>query len=343
MITSSETLLQRDELYREIEGNEPRDYNDVYILEDGLRSCQQCRRDNLTKCEEWRVFTRVAIIGLGLIGGSIGLALRKAKAATEVVGYDLGKGVSVHAQKIGAIDQAYDALADVVRGAELVVLATPVGSMHALLRDIAPLVLPDTVITDVASTKAQVISWAGELLTQGQFVGGHPMTGKEVSGVEAADATLFQGSVYCITPTEQTSTNALRKVVTLAEVLGAHVRFLQPEQHDEQVAGVSHLPFLASIALVNTLAESETWGQASLLAASGYRDMSRLAAGNPEMYRDICLTNGSAIHTWLTRYIASLEQLKERIQRQERDLSETFTSAQHTRLEWLAQHDIHES
>jgi prephenate dehydrogenase len=130
------------------------------------------------------MFNRVTIIGLGLIGGSIGLALRKAKAAQEVIGYDLGKGVSDRARKIGAIDHAYTVLADSVRGSELVILATPVGAMRALLQELAPALTPGAVVTDVASTKAQVLTWAEEFLpTSVAFVGGHPMAGKEISGV----------------------------------------------------------------------------------------------------------------------------------------------------------------
>nr|HET6902299.1 prephenate dehydrogenase/arogenate dehydrogenase family protein [Ktedonobacteraceae bacterium] len=145
------------------------------------------------------MFNRVAIIGLGLIGGSVGLALHKAKAAQQVVGYDIGKGVSNQARKVGAIDQPCATLADAVRGAELVVLATPVGAMRSLLQALSPLVTPGAVLTDVASTKVQVISWAEEYLPANvAFVGGHPMTGKELSGVEAADATLFQGGIYCL-------------------------------------------------------------------------------------------------------------------------------------------------
>ena len=139
------------------------------------------------------MFNRVAIVGLGLIGGSIGLALRQGKGAQQVVGYDLGKGVSSLAQKVGAIDQSYDTLADAVRGAELVILATPVGAMRALLQNIAPSLSPGSVVTDVSSTKVQVISWAEEFLPSAvSFVGGHPMAGKEVSGVKEADAALFQ-------------------------------------------------------------------------------------------------------------------------------------------------------
>ncbi|HYL42655.1 MAG TPA: prephenate dehydrogenase/arogenate dehydrogenase family protein [Ktedonobacteraceae bacterium] len=289
------------------------------------------------------MFNRVAILGLGLIGGSIGLALHKAKAAQQVVGYDLGKGVMNQARKVGAIDQPYSALVDAVRGSELIILATPVGAMKVLLQDIASAVLPGAVVTDVASTKVQVITWAEEFLPSTvAFVGGHPMTGKELSGVEAADASLFQNRIYCLTPTARTNPNAITKVSTLIEALGARVRFLEPAEHDGQVAGVSHLPFLASIALMNTVAQSSAWGDAALLAAGGFRDATRLAGGNPEMYRDICLTNAEALTRWLNEYIRSLSTLRDRIAEHDRSLDETFAKAQQLRQQWQATHNIPE-
>jgi prephenate dehydrogenase len=287
------------------------------------------------------MFNRVAVIGLGLIGGSIGLALRKVKAAQQVVGYDLGRGVSDRARRIGAIDEHYSSLADTVRGAELVVLATPVGAMRVLLQNIAPALSPGAVVTDVASTKAQVINWAEEFLPPTvSFVGGHPMAGKEVSGVEEADANLFQNRIYCLTPTVRTRPAAIKKVCSMIEALGARVRFLEPAEHDGQVAGVSHLPFIASIALVNTLARSGAWADASLLAANGFRDVSRLAAGNPEMYRDICLTNSESITRWLDEYIATLGDLRRRIATHDKDLNELFDKAREVRLQWQADQDM---
>ncbi len=289
------------------------------------------------------MFNRVAIIGLGLIGGSIGLALHKAKAAQQVVGYDLGKGVSNQARKVGAIDQPFSTLADAVRGAELVVLATPVGAMRALLQELSTTVTPGAVVTDVASTKVQVINWAEEYLPANvAFVGGHPMTGKELSGVEAADASLFQERIYCLTPTARTSPAAINKVSTFVEALGARVRFLEPVEHDGQVAGVSHLPFVASIALMNTVAESAGWGDAALLASGGFRDMTRLAAGNPEMYRDICLSNSEALTRWLDDYITTLRMLRDRIAAHDKDLNETFTDARQLRLQWQSSNSISE-
>lgn len=286
------------------------------------------------------MFNRVAIIGLGLIGGSVGLALHQAKAAQQVVGYDIGKGVSNQARKVGAIDQPYATLADAVRGAELVVLATPVGAMRSLLQTLSPLLTPGAVVTDVASTKVQVISWAEEYLPANvAFVGGHPMTGKELSGVEAADAALFQGRIYCLTPTSHTKPTAIHKVSTFVEALGARVRFLEPAEHDGQVAGVSHLPFVASIALMNTVAEGAGWADAAFLASGGFRDMTRLAAGNPEMYRDICLSNSTALTRWLNEYISTLSILRDRIADHDTSLNESFTKARQLRLQWQSTHD----
>ena len=289
------------------------------------------------------MFNRIAIIGLGLIGGSIGLALHQAKAAREIVGYDMGEGSSQRAYSVGAIDQPCDSLTEAVQGADLIVLATPVGAMQRLLKDIGSCVLPGAVVTDVASTKAQVVAWAEEFLpTSVPFIGGHPMTGKEVSGVEVADAQLFQNCIYCLTPTQSTQLAALHKVAAFAELLNARIRYLEPEEHDKQVAGVSHLPFIASVALMSTVAQDATWSEAALLAAGGFRDMSRLAGGSPEMYRDICLTNDKAIIARLDVYIDTLQKLRDSIHLQDNHIGDTFAEAQHQRLQWLATRDFSE-
>ena len=168
------------------------------------------------------------------------------------------------------------------------------------------------------------------------------MTGKELSGVEAADANLFQGHIYCLTPTTRTRPVAINKVTALIEALGARVRFLEPAEHDGQVAGVSHLPFVAAIAMMNTVTNGPAWGDAAMLAANGFRDMTRLAAGNPEMYRDICLTNSESLAHWLDEYITTLSALRDRIAAHDRSLDETFTRAQQLRLQWQAAHNITE-
>lgn len=281
------------------------------------------------------MFNRVAIIGLGLIGGSLGLALRQAKAARQVAGFDLYKGVGDRARKMGAIDQPCASFAEAVRGSELIILATPVGAMRPLLQQLAASASPGAVVTDVASTKAQVISWAEEYLPATiSFVGGHPIAGKETSGIEAADATLFKQCVYCLTPTKRTSPAAIERVAALIDALGARMRFLEPPEHDGMVAGVSHLPFIASIALMQTTALNPAWDDASILAGSGFRDMTRLAAGSPEMYRDICLTNSETITRWLADYIAVLSALRERIATRDPNLGEVFAQAQKARNNW---------
>ena len=281
------------------------------------------------------MFNRVAIIGLGLIGGSLGLALRQAHTVQQVVGYDLSKGVGERARKLGAIDQPCASLAEAAHGSELIILATPVGAMQLMLQELSTSASPGAVITDVASTKVQVISWAEEYLPANiYFVGGHPIAGKETSGIEAADASLFKQRVYCLTPTQRTSRAALEKVTSLIDVLGARVRFLEPPEHDGIVAGVSHLPYIASIALMQTTALNPAWDDASLLAASGFRDMTRLAAGSPAMHRDICLTNSEAITRWLGDYIAVLSTLRERIAARDPNIGEVFEQAQKARNKW---------
>ena len=286
------------------------------------------------------MLNRVAIVGLGLLGGSMGLALHRANAAQEIVGYDMEQGVSESARAMGAIDRSYSSLGDAVQGAEIVILATPVGAMHFLLQNLASLVAPGTVITDVASTKAQVVQWAETYLPSTvSFVGGHPMTGKEASGVDVADVELFHQCIYCLTPTPNTQVEALNKVVSLVEVLNARAWYLDPEEHDKQVASISHLPFIASSALMNTIAHDATWSNASFLTAGGFRDMTRLAAGSPTMYRDICITNKDAITSLLDAYIHALQQLRDEIAQPNGQLHKTFDEARSLRLQWQSLRD----
>jgi prephenate dehydrogenase len=188
-----------------------------------------------------------------------------------------------------------------------------------------------------------VISWAEEFLpAQLAFVGGHPMAGKELSGVEAADAALFRNRIYCLTPTAKTPPAALNKVLAMIETIGARVRFLEPAEHDGQVALVSHLPFIASTALMATAAENSNWGDASLLASSGFRDTTRLAAGSPEMYRDICLTNHEALVRVLDNYLATLHTLREHIAIRDPHLNELFANSQEARQHWQITRDTEE-
>ena len=289
------------------------------------------------------MFNRVAIVGLGLIGGSIGLALHSAKAAQQIMGYDPNKSVADHARKIGAVDQSCHALADAVHGAEFVILATPIGPIRSLLQDIATVASPGTVVTDVASTKVQVISWAEEYLPISVFfVGGHPILSIDTYGDGPATAALFKNCVYCITPTKRTSSTALNKVIQLIEILDARVRFLEPAEHDGLIAGVNHLPFVISAILMNTVAESPSWADAAILAEKSIHNMTRMPSNDPEVYRDICLTNSEALSRWLSEYISELGTFRDQLVKHDSNLIQTFNRSQKLRNQWQAIQDVNQ-
>jgi prephenate dehydrogenase len=263
----------------------------------------------------------IAIIGLGLIGTSLGMALRTADEKTSpigaigVVGYDVDRRAAGDARGRLAIDRAAGSLEEAVREAHVVVLATPVQAIRDVLQAIAPLVPQGAVVTDVASTKAMVATWAAELLPAGvEFIGGHPMAGKEQAGAASADPNLFKEAIYCLTPPVHASQNALDLVEALVTSIGAKPYYIDPVEHDAYVAGVSHLPFLLSTALVEATTRSRSWKEMAPLAASGYRDISRLASGDPVMHRDICLTNGVALTRWINETIEVLLRLREQIE-----------------------------
>lgn len=276
------------------------------------------------------MFKRVAIVGLDSTGASIGLALRQAKSAQQVAGFDMGKGASDRARKLGAIDVACSRLAEAVSGAELIILATPVGVMRELLQQLAATASPGSVVTDVADTKVAVISWAEEYLPASiGFVGGHPIVEQD-----APSATLFQQCVYCLTPTRRTAPFALEKVTALVETLGARVRFLEPPEHDGMVAGTTQLPLLASIALLQTVLGNPSWNDASLLATHSLRDTTNPIAGNTEALSDSCLTNSEPLVRWLDGYTKSLAELREWIAAHDATLGETLKFVQKLREEW---------
>lgn len=276
------------------------------------------------------MFKRVAIIGLDSTGTSMGLALRQAKAAQQVTGFDIGKGVSDQARKLGAIDVACSRLTEAVSGAELIILATPVGVMRELLQQLATTASPGSVVTDVADTKVAVISLAEEYLPASiGFVGGHPIVEQG-----APSATLFQQRVYCLTPTRRTPSFALEKVSALVEALGARVRFLEPPEHDGMVAGISQLPLLTSVALLQTVLGNPSWSDASLLASNSLRDATTPMASNVETLSDSCLTNSEPLVRWLDGYMKSLAELRARIAAHDATLQETFKQAQKLKESW---------
>ena len=280
---------------------------------------------------------RVAIIGLGLMGASLGMALRERGEARQVMGFDVDPGVTERAIERGAIDAAGKSLAEAVKGSDLVVLATPLLAMRDLLAEIAPLLAETMIVTDLGSVKAPVVSWAESMLrAPGQFVGGHPMAGSEKSGVEAANGALYDGCAWCLTPTDHTATAALHRVVRIIEALGANPRTMPPEQHDQAVALASHLPLVAASALMLTAAESPDATDSLALAAGGFRDTTRVASGSPRMARDICLTNSAPLLAPLDSYIRTLQSLRQQIMEQSPALEATFNTAKDARDRWLS-------
>jgi prephenate dehydrogenase len=279
----------------------------------------------------------VTIIGLGLIGGSIGLALKRGRKSNwEVIGLSRRRETGAKALSTGAIDRAETNLRDAVRRAELVIIATPVLTIREILNKIAPHVPSGCTVTDTASTKVQVMKWAEQILPSSvDFVGGHPMAGKEMYGIQAAGADLFRGCMYCLTPSQRASTQSVNKVTDLVRKLGGRPFFIDAQEHDNLVAGISHLPMLLSTALVSLTTRNPAWSKMSKLAASGYHDLTRLASGSPEVNAHICLSNKEAIVNWIDKFSQELERYRQLVAGGDKRLEQTFTEANEARQEWL--------
>lgn len=280
---------------------------------------------------------RIAIIGLGLIGGSIGLALKQADwQKAEIVGYVRRSELRPMALSSGAVDNVESSLKATVRGADLIIIATPVLTIKDIFSQIAADLPPDSIVTDTASTKVQVMRWAEKLLSpRTSFVGGHPMAGKETSGIKAAEADLFHNCVYCLTPATQAKPAAVQTVADMVKALGATSLTISADEHDNLVAGISHLPLLLSIALVSATTQSPSWEQMSRLAASGYRDLTRLASGNPEVNANICLSNQAAIISWIDKFSEELQRLRKFLANGDSEIEKFLVMASEARQKWL--------
>jgi prephenate dehydrogenase len=286
----------------------------------------------------------ISIIGMGLIGASLGMALRSADTqesplgALEVTGWDRDPRAVKEARGRLAIDREARSLAECVRDAQIVVVATPVQAVREVFSQLATLLPAGVVVTDVASTKAEVATWAANSLPDGvAYVGGHPMAGKEQAGAAAADPELFQGAIYCLTTTPGTPQAALNAVEALVRTVGAKPYYIDPEEHDAYVAAISHLPMLLSVGLVEITGSSPAWKELAPLAASGFRDVSRLASGDPEMHRDILLTNHVGLSRWINAMISFLVEVRDQAQAGDADaLEELLQRTKEQRDNWLA-------
>lgn len=264
----------------------------------------------------------IAIIGLGLIGGSIGLALRRWSAdnnnALRVLGFDADMDKQTLARKIGAVDDTAWKLSDAVGNADIVVVATPVGAMKDVFEDITPLLKDGAIVTDTGSTKANVMEWSSVLPDHVSFIGGHPMAGKSES-LEAATPDLFHGATWVLIPGIRANDAAIRNVLGIVTAVGAEAFFADATEHDSYVAAVSHLPMVAAAALVHTATSDQAWRDAKTLASTGFRDTTRLALGSPAMHRDISLTNKESIARWIDQLVVTLNDFKASLLDQDAD------------------------
>jgi len=280
---------------------------------------------------------RIALIGVGMIGGSLLAAWRQAGLVTTATGYDIDARALDVAAGRGLIDRRTASIAEAVADAEVVVIATPVGSMREVFAQIAGALQADALLTDVGSTKGDVIADARVALGAAfpRFVPAHPIAGKELPGVENADAGLFAGKRIVLTPAAETDAEALAKVGELFARIGARLEHMDAAEHDHIFAAVSHLPHLLSFALVAAIG-SEPGGERKLAyGGAGFRDFTRIAAASPVMWRDICVANHAALGEELRTYRALLERLQQAVDGGDAStLQQTFELASLLRRRW---------
>ncbi len=274
---------------------------------------------------------RVAVIGVGLIGGSLALAMRRRGLAGEIVGVGRSAGNLALARRRKIVDRITTDPAEGVRDADLVVLATPVGALSEVGKAIAPALMPGAVVTDVGSTKASVLRDLEPLIPAHAFlVAAHPIAGTEDSGAGAATEDLFEGSRCILTPTDRTDASALARVRGLWRAVGARVIEMDAESHDRILGAVSHLPHVVAYALVNAVTSFRK--DALEYAGGGFRDFTRIAASHPVMWRDIALANRESVLAGIDATMAELSRMREWIDRQNgRALEEAFLRARITR------------
>lgn len=276
----------------------------------------------------------MVIAGVGLIGGSIGLALKNKKLVREVVGVARHQATLGRAIRLKAIDRGALDIKDAVAGADMVVLAVPVGTIVPLVKEMIPRLKKGCIITDAGSTKEAIIKQIEKILPpEINFVGGHPLAGSEKSGVLFADSRLFKNSICVLTPTVTTDPRALNQVRQLWAAMGARVVTVSAVEHDRIVASISHLPHILSVVLVNATLPKHIG-----FAAGGFADMTRLAGAESKMWIDICLTNSRNISRSVEKFIAELEKINLIIKhKQSRRLSTALVHARKVRNALLAE------
>ncbi len=288
----------------------------------------------------WRVpFQKITIVGVGLLGGSIGLAARRRGVAGEIAGFVRRPETIRDCEKTGATDWATTDLFAAVSRADLVILCTPLAQMRPLAERFLPALKPGALVTDVGSVKSSVVRDLEPLVAKAgaHFVGGHPMAGGEKTGVAAARADLFQNTVCVLTPTRKATPGAVRQLERFWKSLGARILKLPPARHDLFVSRTSHLPHVAAAALAGwVLDPAQPKGQAAL-CANGFRDTTRLASGSPEMWRDIALANRENLSRALEDFLSQLQKFRRALKTADAAaISRFFETAKARRDAWNA-------
>jgi prephenate dehydrogenase len=284
-------------------------------------------------------FQKITIIGVGLLGGSIGLAVRRLKLAREVAGYVRRESSLRECEKAGAVDYATTDLLAAVSHAGLVILCTPLAQMRPLAQQFLPALKPGAIVTDVGSVKADVVRQMEAVVQKAgaHFVGSHPMAGGEKMGVLAARTDLYANAVCVVTPGKTSSANAVRKLERFWQSLGARTLRMDAAQHDLLVSRSSHLPHVAAAAMVNLVLQPARPPAQAALCATGFRDTTRIASGSPEMWRDIALANRKNLSRSVGAFLAELKDFQTALKRNDEPAIEKFfVLAKQRRDNWCA-------
>jgi prephenate dehydrogenase len=284
-------------------------------------------------------FRKITIVGVGLLGGSLGLAIKKHRLAGEVAGYVRREASIIECKKAAAVDSCTTDLHEAVKDADLIILCTPLAQMLPLLKEMRPAIKRGAIITDVGSVKATVVKELESLVAKigAHFVGSHPMAGAEKTGVAAARANLFENAVCVVTPTRKSSPAASRKIEQFWKAVGARVMRLAPELHDELVSRSSHLPHVVAATLAKLVLDPKHPKSQPLLCANGFRDTTRIASGSPEMWRDIAVANRKNLSKALGTFIRELKNFQNTLNRGDEKAAEKFfEQSKHRRDTWCA-------
>lgn len=280
---------------------------------------------------------QITLIGVGLLGGSLGLAIKQNRLADRVTGYVRRQESVEECLDVGVVDAATTNLRDAVKDAGLAILCTPISQMQKLGQQMLPHLKPGAILTDVGSVKGTICEPLTRMFQQAQchFVGSHPMAGSEKSGVAAARVDLFQGAVTALTPLEESTTGAVDSLAQFWKDVGSHLLFLTPETHDDLVARSSHLTHVVASALANYVLSPVHPKEQRELCANGFRDTTRIASGSPEMWRDIALANSRNLSRVLGVFIEDLQEFKHALESEDaRGLQEFFGQAKNRRDNW---------